>query len=58
MPNKTTIKKGLYMTWYGNTAFVSGTGAKSAWDLDMGERIPISQVDLHKFIRACKDKRG
>lgn len=38
------LKKGLYHTVYGNTCRVSGPLAKSAWDIDAGQRIPISLV--------------
>lgn len=38
------MKQGIYETTYGNAAYVSGPKAKSAYDLDMGERIPISEV--------------
>lgn len=38
------LKKGLYYTVYGNTCRVSGPLAKSAWDIDAGQRIPISLV--------------
>lgn len=48
------MKKGIYETIYGNAAYVSGPTAKTAWDLDMGERIPLNQVDPNKFIRAAK----
>ena len=43
--------KGIYLTHWGNAAYVSGPKAKTAWDLDMAERIPIDCVNLHKFIR-------
>ena len=38
------FKKGIYETTYGNAAYVSGPSAKSAYDLDMAERIPLSWV--------------
>ena len=44
------MKKGIYETTYGNAAYVSGPKAKTAWDLDMAERIPISEV-TEKFLR-------
>jgi hypothetical protein len=44
------MKRGIYETTYGNAAYVSGPKAKTAWDLDMAERIPISEVTT-KFIR-------
>ena len=33
------FKRGIYETEYGNAAYVSGPKAKTAWDLDMAERI-------------------
>jgi hypothetical protein len=45
------MKRGIYETWYGNAAYVSGPKAKTAYDLDMGERIPISEVDPRKWKR-------
>ncbi len=45
------MKKGIYETYYGNAAYVSGESAKTAYDLDMGERIPISEVNPKKFLR-------
>lgn len=44
------MKKGIYETTYGNAAYVSGPKAKTAFDLDMGERIPISEV-TEKWVR-------
>lgn len=35
------MPKGVYETEYGNAAFVSG---EYAYDLDMGEEIPLSMV--------------
>jgi hypothetical protein len=46
MDNK---KPGIYETWYGNAA--AYRGGKIAKDLDMGERIPVSEVNFQKFIR-------
>ena len=48
------LKRGIYETEYGNAAYVSGPKAKSAYDLDMGERIPMSQV-TDKWIRKAED---
>ena len=45
-----TFKRGIYETSYGNTAYVSGPKAKTAWDLDMQERIPIEEVTT-KYLR-------
>lgn len=40
----TNLKRGIYLTSYGNAAYVSGPSAKTAYDLDMAERIPIEEV--------------
>ena len=50
MPN---LKRGIYETTYGNAAYVSGPKARTAYDLDMAERIPISEV-TSKFIRKAE----
>ena len=50
MPN---LKRGIYETIYGNAAYVSGPKARTAYDLDMAERIPISEV-TSKFIRKAE----
>lgn len=47
------LKRGIYYTTYGNAAYVSGPSAKSAYDLDMGERIPISEV-TDRYIRKAE----
>lgn len=47
------MKRGIYETTYGNAAYVSGPKAKTAYDLDMAERIPISGVTT-KFIRKAE----
>lgn len=47
------MKRGIYLTTYGNAAYVSGPKAKSAYDLDMAERIPISEV-TPKFLRKAE----
>lgn len=49
------MKKGIYLTTYGNAAYVSGPKAKTAFDLDMDERIPLSEVNPHKWIREADD---
>ncbi len=49
--------KGFYMTVYGNVAFVSSKTAKTGYDVDMGERIPIEMIDLNKFVRKGKSRR-
>lgn len=51
---KRTFKKGIYLTSYGNAAYVGGHWSKTAYDLDMGERIPIEEVTT-KFIREAED---
>lgn len=45
------MKAGIYYTIYGNAAKVSGPNAKTAYDLDMAERIPISMVTSTKVNR-------
>ena len=35
--SKGIMKRGIYETEYGNTAYVSGPKARTAWDMDMGE---------------------
>lgn len=47
------LKKGIYETEYGNAAYVSGPKAKTAWDLDSAERIPIEMV-TPKFLRRAE----
>jgi hypothetical protein len=52
------MKKGVYETMYGNASYVSGPKAKSAWDLDRAERIPLAMVTT-KFLRpATQNDRG
>lgn len=53
---RTTFKKGFYETEYGNVAFVSSFRSKTAYDIDMGETIPIELVDLSRFIREGHSK--
>jgi len=48
------MKRGIYETTYGNAAYVSGPKAKSAFDLDMAERIPLSEV-TPIFLRPVED---
>ena len=45
-----SLKRGIYETDYGNAAYVSGPTARTAYDLDMGETIPIALV-TGKFLR-------
>ena len=47
------MKRGIYETEYGNAAYVSGPKAKTAWDLDMREQIPIDMV-TDKWIRKAE----
>lgn len=47
------MKRGIYYTTYGNAAYVSGPKAKTAYDLDMAERIPISEV-TDRWIRKAE----
>ena len=51
------FRRGFYKTWYGNVAFVYSKDAKTVYDVDMGERIPIIMVDKKKFIRSAKSRR-
>ncbi len=48
------MKRGIYVTEWGNAAFVSGPDAIYAWDLDAGERIPIGCV-TSTWIREATD---
>lgn len=50
---KSQMRKGIYETEYGNAAYVSGPKAKTAWDLDSAERIPIYMV-TSKFLRKAE----
>lgn len=47
------LRRGIYETSYGNAAYVSGPQAKTAYDMDMGERIPISEV-TDKWLRKAE----
>lgn len=47
------LKRGIYETEYGNAAYVSGPKAKTAYDLDSAERIPIALV-TPKFLRKAE----
>lgn len=49
------MRRGIYQTEYGNAAFVAGPGARTAYDLDMAERIPIELVTA-KFVRVAEDE--
>jgi hypothetical protein len=45
-------RRGIYLTEYGNTCYVNGPYAKTAWDIDAAERIPIEMVG--SFIRTLQ----
>jgi hypothetical protein len=45
------LKRGYYETDYGGEAYVSGPNAKTAYDPDSAERIPIEMVNPDKFVR-------
>lgn len=45
------MKRGIYRTLDGNAAYVSGPCAKTAFDIDMGERVPITFVSERNFLR-------
>lgn len=47
------MKSGLYETTYGNVCRYR-KGAKTAYDLDMGDRIPLNWVDFDKPISVKK----
>lgn len=49
------LKRGIYETEYGNSAYVSGPKAKKAWDLDSAEYIPI-EVVTPKFLRKAEQQ--
>lgn len=48
---ETEHKSGIYETEYGNACRYR-KGAKTAYDLDMAETIPVEMVDFSKFIRS------
>ena len=52
-PTAHGLKRGIYETEWGNAAYVAGPKAKTAFDLDMGERIPITAVTC-KWIRKAE----
>jgi len=47
------MKRGVYLTIYGNNAVVSGPKARRGWDLDMGEWVPIDAI-TDEFIRKAE----
>jgi hypothetical protein len=46
--------RGIYLTEYGNAAYVSSSRAKLAFDLDSQEYIPMALV-TDTFIRKAED---
>jgi len=48
------LTRGIYLTDYGNAAYVSGPRAKLARDIDAGERIPIECVTDKRIRRVEK----
>lgn len=44
----TGSKPGVYLTTYGNAAVVISGETQLAYDLDMGEVIPMSEVTMQK----------
>jgi len=46
----TSPKSGIYSTIYGNACRYR-KGNKSAYDLDMGEQIPLEMIDFNEYIR-------
>jgi hypothetical protein len=48
------MKKGIYEMLYGNSCYVSGPKAKSAFDLDSAERIPIELVNTTRMLRKAE----
>lgn len=50
--SKPAQRKGYFETEWGNVAYVSSATAKTAKDLDMGERIPVELVDFSKPARS------
>lgn len=55
-PVKNGMTRGVYMTSYGNPAYVAGPHVTTAWDIQMQERIPISEVNPRRWLR--KAERG
>ncbi len=53
-PMERTFRRGIYLTQYGNAAYVHGPNAKTAYDLDAAERIPMALVTLD-WIRKADD---
>ena len=45
------LRRGIYETFYGHEAYVSGMRATMAYDLDLAERIPVSFVTT-RWLRA------
>jgi len=47
-------RKGIYLTVYGNACEYKG--GRSAYDIDMAERIPLDMVDFTRYIRPLDKK--
>lgn len=58
MNKQSEFKRGIYETAWGNAAYVGGKTAKSAWDIDAGERIPIEFVSHTRLRDADPDEPG
>ena len=48
-----TYRKGIYFTIHGSCAYVSGPRAKTGYDLDTRNRIPMCEV-TRQFIREAE----
>ena len=49
------LKRGIYETEYGNAAYVSGPSAKSAFDLDARERIPLALLTGRRLVKSTEN---
>ena len=47
------MKRGVYYTIYGNACKYNG--GKTAYDIDMGEKISLDMVDFTKYIGKLSD---
>ena len=54
---KPKLPRGIYLTTYGNAAYVSGPGCEKAYDLDSAESIPMSMVTDQWVRKADKGDR-
>ena len=50
------MRRGVYVTVYGNDAFVPTAQARRAWDIDAGCWIDIREVDERQFVRLATDE--